>query len=176
MTIFQENEVKSRLIGPGAAFLGKDREGPAWDRPGPAGVVLTVPPTRTSVQAYPTHSRPLQGLPGPAPLGMPSLLEQRAGWVVPGIALPGTHPVHPPGTHLGPVPTLPCTKLTVQYTVPNSCFRDTVGEPRGMRTHPCFRVPDGYIQLFKVMRFTRPFAVFFTEFSPCFTEFMTMFY
>ena len=54
-------------------------------------------------------------------------------------------------------------------------FEDTVGEPRGMGTHPGLRVPGCFIQL---LRFTRPFDWIidrFTEFMTRFTEYWTRF-
>ena len=68
-------------------------------------------------------------------------------WVVPRYSHPGTHPVYPPWYPPGPRTPSPCTKLTVQYTVRDMQFWDTVGEPRGMGTHAGFRVPGWFIDL-----------------------------
>ena len=68
-----------------------------------------------------------------------------AGLVVPGIALPPTHPVpYPiPSTRpYTPVLGVPETVYGSSGTGAYGRFWDTVGEPRGLGTHRCFRVPD----------------------------------
>ena len=96
---------------------------------------------RASELQIPPTPAPWQGLPGPASLYLHLSSSSRLGRWVPGIApLPPTRytpPWYPPS----PVHHLPCTKLTVQYTVPNTRFWDTVGEPRGMGTQPALWVP-----------------------------------
>ena len=82
------------------------------------------------------------------------------GWVLPGVALPGTHPYTHPGTHRDyrtGVPERPDTR-----------FWDTVGEPRVVEHSPYMGPRTGYIQLYV---FARPFDWFYDCFM---TGFMTV--
>ena len=98
-------------------------------------VVRTVPAAVPGTSAHPTHSRPLQGLTGPASLG--GLLEQLGGWV------PVYPPYYPPGiptrTPVQARTPLPGRVRVRTGTPPDTArtcsFRTLVGEPRGMRTH-----------------------------------------
>ena len=93
----------------------------------------TVPAPQT------THSRPLQGLPGPAPLSV--VLLPRARWLG---STRYTHPGYPPvypsqaGTQAPvrrAVPHVPrCRGVTGTCTY--GCFDTTVGEPRGIEYTP----------------------------------------
>ena len=107
------------------------------DRPGPQGGHIR--PRRQYVRAPgTTHSRPLQGLPGPAPLYLALSSSKGAGWVVPGIALPYTHPYTRPRTRI-PVPAPSSTHHDEhELSYGDTRFEVTVGEPRGSRTHPVF--------------------------------------
>ena len=58
----------------------------------------------------------------------------------PGIPTRSTHPVR--------------TTLTTYSAVRDTRFRDTVGEPRGIRTHPYIQGPDGILNGPEYDRFT----------------------
>ena len=126
------------------------REGQALDRPGPEGGTWG-PPTP---HAMTTHSRPLQGLPGPASL---SLLGGLFGVLDP--VLP-TRYTHPACTHPYPVPSL--HRRTAAHrrpsTAPRTCtydqFGTPVGEPRGIEHTANSGSQTG---LYRLLRFTRPF-------------------
>ena len=146
MTNFTENEVKCSPFGRRWAFLG------SWVQGGPRGTDRApegwypgaVPPTVIPGPCFRTT------LPagGPAPCGRcpAGPPRSKAGWLgVPVLPLP-THP-YTPSPCPYPYPyTRQCTKLTVQYTVPNSHFWDTVGEPRGMGTHAGLWVPGWFME------------------------------
>ena len=99
-----------------------------------------------------THSSPCRGFRGPPSAVRGGLLEQRAGWVVPGIAPPCTHPVYPPCLHLGSH-SLRCPGAWHGARVAGACtygrFWTRVGEPRGSRTHSGYGSQTGYIQLLR---------------------------
>ena len=140
-----------RQSGPGT------REGQALDRPGPQGGFLDRrrplfarpcrPPTPAPPRGFRGPLRCLQGLPEQSGLaGYTPVLPTRI-----------THPVYPPwyppGAHAGAQRrcwTMPGTTGTCTYDQ----FGDTVGEPRGTRTHRYFRVPGWFIQVYW---FTRPY-------------------
>ena len=93
-----------------------------------------------------THSRPLQGLTGPASL---------SGYLSPSSVVAGcTTPVYPTlvptRSHTPPWYTLPALAVIVMHSHPYSSFRDTVGEPRGVEYTAVSGSQDGYIQLFDV--------------------------
>ena len=134
----------------------------------------------------------LPGTTTPAPVGLPGPL--RCPWDPPRAKRLGSTPcTHPPYTHpvyppCIPTPVHPPDMHTAadrdQYGTSGTCtydrFQDLVGEPRGVRTQPVFRVPGWFIL---VLRFRRPFdwvllssGPCFTEFSTWFTEFWTLFY
>ena len=82
--------------------------------------------------------QPLWGFRGPLRCLGVSSSSVLGGWVLPRYSPPSTHPVYPPS---------PVHPSTVQCSLHvhgarNSRFWDTVGEPRGTRTHLGFRVPD----------------------------------
>ena len=133
LTKFLRNDGKSRLIGQEAGKAeARTREGPRGYRPGPAG----VGPGCSAHWVSRPHTHPLRPCRG---------YGARFAGVGPPLAVVGFpcwtlyyHPVYPPR-----IPTLVpyrsrthplCTKLTVQYTVPDTRFWDTVGEPRGIET------------------------------------------
>ena len=153
LTNFIGNEVNSRPFGRRWAFLRVyPREGPRGHRPGPQGGDIPVPPTvsrDTRPDPMTTHSHPLQGCPGPASLswGLPRAV--LGSWVVPVLPTRYTHPAVP-----YPVPSVPShTELmhhTAVLSTTSTCtydrFEDTVGEPRGTRTHVGFGVPDWFMR------------------------------
>ena len=121
------------------------REG-TGTRPGPQGGTWepSQPPVRP---LHPTtHSAPLQGATGPAPLS--GLLLEQCGWVYryspphypPGISTPGTPLVPVRRSHGSHVTAGTGTGATGACTY--GCFWTSVGEPRGIRTQPYFRVRD----------------------------------
>ena len=141
----------------------------------------------------PSNARP-QNPPTPAPTGLPgpaSLVlgpPRAAGCLVAGY-YPGPPtriptPVYPPWYPTRYAPTsAPSPVHTAGYGTTGTCTYDRFwtprGEPRGIRTHPYFRVPGWFIP---VGWFTRPFDwVFrgfmtsFTVFRTCFTVFRTLF-
>ena len=135
-------------IGPEAAFArGGPREATGVaDRArrvgsGRPGALHPDPPTPAPA-----------GLPGPASLVWAPLVSGTSSCWDP----PITHPVYP--SHYPPgIPTLLHTTVSAGHAqygghCGNSCFGPGVGEPRGSRTHPGFRSPTGYIQLFEVKR------------------------
>ena len=139
--------MESRLIGQEAAKR-RPRTGRApgvTDR-APEGWSWGVAPTGYS-DPETTHSSPLAGASGArfavsgSPLAVGGLLQG------PRI----THPVYPPGPHPpGTIPryrTSPPHHTTGLCHTENSTFGHRVGEPRGMRTHRCFRVPDWFIDV-----------------------------
>ena len=137
-----ENEVKSRRIGPRWAFLGVWTGGTCRVPTGPAGwsIARPRPPLRPSSRTH--HSRPLQGLPGPLRWFLTSPRDVGGLLLDPGITHLVTHPVYPPQ-----YPPRTRTPSRVQCSVHvhsarYSSFRTRVGEPRGTRTHRCFRVSD----------------------------------
>ena len=130
---------------------------------GPAGWYRAVPdpPLTHGRPSYPRPPTPplpcREGIPGPASLSGVPLLEQRAGWVVPGITTRYTHPLYPPRHRSHPTDRCrthcrarPGTLRTCTY----DRFGTVLGEPRGVRTQPRFRVPDWFILY---LMFTRPF-------------------
>ena len=125
-------------------------------RPGPEGGFQEPSPPPSPVRP----SSPVPPTPGPAGLPGPafgctgtSLLEQRAGWVLP---LPNP-PVYP-SPYLYPTRTpLPVHVRHAGTDCSYTHFWTLVGEPRGSRTHPVYRSQAGYIQLLRFMRFTRLF-------------------
>ena len=133
--------MESRPFGCKAVSRVPDREGTAGDRPGPKGGLGACPPSPVR-PSYSDH--PLQpcGLPGPAPL---SLYLSSSSWLGTRYTPPSTHPLYP-----SQVPTrctAPLDVAAVGYWVSlGACtydrFEDVLGEPRGLRTHPVFRVPD----------------------------------
>ena len=143
LTNFLEIVLNSRLIGQEAAFPG--REGPVQGgtRRVPTGPRRGGTGPGRAPEAYPTHSRPCAGPSGARFAGYAS---PRAAWLGTGITpppyLPGPIPRY---TH--PVPYPPVTRTTPVTSTTGACtydrFWDTVGEPRGLRTHARFRVPDG---------------------------------
>ena len=89
---------------------------------------------------------------GPAPCGRwCSSLPQReqCGWV-PGI----THPLYPPAhTRPGTIPARTAPAVHVRHAgtdCSNTRFWRSVGEPRGVRTHCCFRVPGWLLEVNEV--------------------------
>ena len=109
-----------------------DRARRVVPRTRPAAEHQVIPGTQT----HPLQ--PLQGFRGPLRWSGHLLAAKRAGWVYPGITLPGTHPVYPPRyTHPGTPPF--CASCTPVLGTTGTCtydrFREVVGEPRGSRTH-----------------------------------------
>ena len=151
LTNFTVFEVESRLIGQEAAFPGswawsqggarRVPTGPGGWGPGPAGAPTTLT----------THSSPCRAS-GARFAVRVAPREQRGGWVVPRYSPPRYPPTHTPPWYTHPVPTRACRTTCRQQCGANSRFRDTVGEPRGTRTHRGFRVPAGYIQLLRFRR------------------------
>ena len=93
--------------------------------------------------AMTTHSRPLQGLPGPAPLSLPPLgvgTLALAGYRY----SPGEYPPGIPTRYYPPGPyPRPATLLLHPPHVLYTAFEDTVGEPRGSRTHRYIQPQEG---------------------------------
>ena len=113
------------------------RRGGTWDRPA-AGV---------RIRPQTTHSSPWQGFRGPLRC-LRSPCEQLAGWVgIPRI----THPVYPPRYHTPTPYTLPAAHREQAVRRPcgsaNTLFQDTVGEPRGSRTHPSISLQNPDIEV-----------------------------
>ena len=141
LTKFLRNDLKSRPYW----LRGGIREGPApgrgqGHRPGPQGGCRSRPAAVPRVPYIAFSPR----APGPQPTHSSHIVASGArfaGWGTSSSSGAGL-PVYPPSTHPVPIPTLPCTKLTVQYTVPYTRFWDPEGEPRGIRTQPVLRVPD----------------------------------
>ena len=152
LTKFIRNDVKSRRYW----LRGGNLRGPApgrapggTDRARRVGAGPTPPPSpSTPGPRTPPTPGPV-GLPGPASLGASGvLLEQLGagcrvtGWVYPCTRDPYTRPWYLPG----PVCT-PLAHPVLHARAPwNTRFEHPVGEPRGMRTHSRFRVPDWFIQ------------------------------
>ena len=95
---------------------------------------------------------------GPAPCGRWSAgtdlsASRWLGVHTPALPTRCTHPVYPPWYPPGPSHTELMHHTTVAGT-PRTCtydrFGDSVGEPRGVRTQPCFRVPDWFILRYEV--------------------------
>ena len=115
-------------------------------RPGPQGGTGARPPPHEV-----THPlQPLAGASGARFAGY--LWGGLFSWLGtdPGI----THPVYPPGTHPGSAPTPPVHCRYVGRSgvpgMPDSCFWEPVGEPRGVEYSPFSGSLAGYIQLFEV--------------------------
>ena len=151
LTNFIGNEVESRSYWPRGGILRGDQGGTCRVLTGPRrGGSPSPPPNMWYSGPMPTHSAPCRGY-GARSAGMGPPFA--AGWVPgiapsyypPGIPHPGTTPVYPPCT--APRRAL---AVIVMHSTQNSRFRDTVGEPRGVRTQPVHGSPAGYIQLFMI--------------------------
>ena len=153
---------------------GISQGGPRGTDRAPQGWGYSRPAHRTSAAPRTTHSSPY-GASG-ARFAVRGLLLEQTGWLGgPGI----THPVYPPvlPTRPAPYPVHHCrARTSLPYTYSGDTrFQEPEGEPRGIRTHPVSGPGTGYIQLYRILRFTRPFEGVLTEFSTCFTEFSARF-
>ena len=138
------------LLARRRAFSGRYREGPCRGTDRALGHPGWYRAREGVFRPQDHPLRPLQGLRGPLRCPGTSLKRAVAGWVVPRYSPPGTHPVYPPGMYPARTWTLPTSAYPKVGHCSDSRFWDTVGEPRGMETHPVFRVPDWLYTVFSL--------------------------
>ena len=153
----------------------RTREGP-WGPTGPEGWVLGAVPAAEHL--YPGDALPASDPPSPWEGPLPAVAGRRegshGGWVVPRYSPPYYHPVYPPWYHTPPGDLSQRMHHSTVAGTTGACtydrFGDTVGEPRGIRTHCIWHC----LALFgTVWPLLALFGTVLTLFWHCFTEFST---